>query len=249
MTMKNSYKNVLKLSAVAAVLGMPASLMATQITLTQNSNYSYGDGGEFTAVTSPSAFLGNGYVASTKVGGGFETFCVESTVVFTPGTTYNYTLSSTTDSQGQALTEGAAYLYYEFATGNLTGYNYTPGSGRATTAGQLQAAIWYLMGGQLGDGFNATTILGDQFYKLALGFLGAGSINSANNGAYGVDILELTCDNGTPAQNQLVLTGTPPNPHTTPVPENFTTVIFYGASLAGLFLVQARRRQLAGKQV
>ena len=235
-----------------AVLATPAALMATQITLTQNSNYSFGDGGEFTAVTTGQSFLGNGYVpstlVSTKSGQGFETFCVESTVTFNPGETYNYTLSTTgVDSVGQALTEGAAYLYYEFATGNLSKYTYTPGSGRSTTADQLQAAIWYLMGGQLGNGYTKTSILQDQFYKLALSVLG-GNLDVANNGTYGVDILELTDVNNSkvPAQNQLVLTGVPPKGNL--VPDNFTTVIFVGASMAGLFLVEARRRQVVAKQ-
>jgi hypothetical protein len=242
--MKNSHKKVLKLSAIMALVGMPAALMADQITLTQNA-YSYNDGGEFTAVTTGQSFTGNGYAASTLIDGGFETFCVEANVYFYPGTTYNYTLSSTTDSQGQALTEGAAFLYYEFATGNLSGYF---GSNRNANAGALQGAIWYLMGGQFGDGYNGASILTDPFYELALSTLGS-AINLANNGAYGVDILELTdTDTGAPAQNQLVLTGAPPQGNGQPVPDNYTTVIWLGASLAGLFLVQAQRRQLAAKR-
>jgi len=246
--MKNSFENILKLAAVMAMVGSPAALMANQITLTQNADYSTDDGGEFTAVTTGQDFLGDGYVASTEVNGGFETFCVESSVYFYQNTSYNYTLSSTTDSDGLALNEGVAFLYYQFATGQLTGYNYTPGSGRSATAGQLQAAIWYLMGGQLGDGYTATSILNDQFYQLALNTLGSSAINSANNGAYGVDFLEPTDSNGNPVQNQLVLTGPPPQGNGQPVPDNFTTVIVFGASLAGLFLIQARRRQLAAKR-
>lgn len=247
--MKNTFKSILKLSAVMAVVGSPAALIANQITLTQNADYSSGDGGEFTAVTSGQDFLGDGYVASTEVNGGFETFCVESSVYFYQNTTYNYTLSSTTDSEGDVLDEGVAFLYYQFATGQLSGYNYTPGSGRSTTAGQLQAAIWYLMGGQLGNGYTATSILNDQFYQLALSTLGSSAITAANNGTYGVDILDLTDSNGNPAQNQLVLTGPPPQDNGQPVPDNFTTVIVFGATLAGLFLVQAQRRQLAVKRL
>ena len=240
--MKNSHKNVLKWSAIIVLAGMPAALMADQITLTQN-NFSYGAGGEFTAVTTGQSFTGNGYAASTLVNGGFETFCVEAGVYFYPGTTYNYTLSSTTDSQGQALTEGAAFLYYEFATGNLAGYF---GSNRAANAGALQGALWYLMGGQLGEGYTSTSILTDPFYQLALSTLGSNA-NQANNGTYGVDVLELTDNTGAPAQNQLVLTGSP-NGNTVTVPDNYTTVIWFGASLAGLFLIQAQRRQLALKR-
>jgi hypothetical protein len=246
--MKNLNKNILKFSAIIWLVGIPAALMANQITLTQNGNYSYDDGGEFTAVTAGQSFLGNGYVASTEVNGGFETFCVESDVYFYQNTSYNYTLNTSTDSDGEPLTEGAAFLYYEFATGQLSGYNYTPGSGRATTAGQLQAAIWYLMGGQLGDGYTASSILNDQYYLLALTTLGSSTIGSANNGDYGVDILELTDGNGNPAQNQLVLTGTTPHGNDLPVPDNYTTVIWFGASLGGLILIQSRQRQLVAKR-
>src|SRR5271170_4936028 len=103
--MKNSFENILKLAAVMAMVGSPAALMANQITLTQNADYSTDDGGEFTAVTTGQDFLGDGYVASTEVNGGFETFCVESSVYFYQNTSYNYTLSSTTDSDGLALNE------------------------------------------------------------------------------------------------------------------------------------------------
>jgi hypothetical protein len=104
------------------------------------------------------------------------------------------------------------------------------------------------MGGQLGDGYTASSILNDQYYLLALTTLGSSTIGSANNGDYGVDILELTDGNGNPAQNQLVLTGTTPHGNDLPVPDNYTTVIWFGASLGGLILIQSRQRQLVAKR-
>jgi len=131
---------------LGAIVAVPA-VMANSIVLNQNS-YSFADGGEFTALTSPQNFLG-GYVPSTILNGGFETFCVEASVTFYPGTTYSFTLSNT-DSQGRALTEGAAFLYYEFARGLLTGFDYSNAANRQIDSGELQSAIWNLQGNQSG---------------------------------------------------------------------------------------------------
>jgi hypothetical protein len=239
--MKNSYK-VAGLLAVLALGALPQAVLATpSVTLTQSSGYSYSDGGEFTAVTAGGpTFTGNGYSSKTLVGGGFQTFCIESTVYFSPGQAYSYTLSTTTDSQGQALTQGAAYLYYQFATGNLSGYNYTAGSGRTASAGALQAAIWYLMGGQSVAGwvYTAANITSDSFYNLAVAEFGTAAKAAAAYTGGSVEILELSA-NGTPAQNQLVLTGVP-MPNGSPVPDGSTTVLLLGAALSGLALLKRK---------
>lgn len=46
-------------------------------------------------------------------------------------------------TDGDDLNPQTAYLYYEFAKGNLSKYNYTVGLGRSTSASSLQNAIWY----------------------------------------------------------------------------------------------------------
>jgi hypothetical protein len=240
--MKNIYKavcgSVFGLLMVLTLIGMPVTGMANTIVLTQNSNYSYGDGGEFTAVTTGQSFLGNGYASSTLVNGGFQTFCVQTLVDFVPGTTYNYSTGNATAANaiqgGITLTEGAAYLYYEFATGNLSGYTYTPGSGRVTTAGELQAAIWYFMGEGLASGFTTS----DQFITLADSNLA--NPFAANNSLYGVEVLQLTTPGSNPSvadQNQLVLTHG--------VPDGGTTAALLTMSLAGMFLVQFQQRKPA----
>ena len=92
---------IVVLTFLAASIPMAVTVVrANSVVLTQG-NYSYDVGGEFTATTSQS-FLNN-YVPSTIVNGGFETFCVETTVKFTPGSSYSYNLSNT-DSQGRQLT-------------------------------------------------------------------------------------------------------------------------------------------------
>jgi hypothetical protein len=236
---------------MAASLPMAVNVaMANTVTLYQGS-YSYSVGGEFTAIASPD-LLGNGYVLSTEQavsghGTGFQTFCLETGVTFSPGTQYYYTLGTTTQplsgggaGSGLNLTAGAAYLYYEFATGQLAGYNYAnsgPGLSRLDDAGLLQAAIWYLQGNQTYGGYVTPTISNDPFYALALA-------NANSSYLSYVDVLQMwtTDNNGVysgPAQNQLVLTGTRPPP--SPVPDGGMTIVLLGGALAGL---QALRRKL-----
>lgn len=199
--------------------------------------YSYDVGGEFTAYTSPESYLGN-YASSTVVNGGFQTFCIETTVDFSPGSSYTYNLSSV-DSQGRQLSEGAAFLYYEFATGQLAGYDYNVPStsadqaARKTDAGLLQAAIWWLQGQQkyTVDGqYQVPTTSNNPYYNLAVTTLGA-DVTSANNGLFGVDILQMW-DGSTAAQNQLVVVS---------VPDGGTTAGLLGLAFVGMFFVQHRR--------
>ncbi|HZL13238.1 MAG TPA: hypothetical protein VFC85_03760 [Verrucomicrobiae bacterium] len=232
--MKNPLVKMLMPLTLLTLSGVSCAF-ANSIVLTQDA-YSYGQGGEFNAVTSQN-FLA-GYAPSTTISGGFETFCIETTVEFTPGTIYSYTLgSSDATAPGIPLTEGAAYLYYEFAKGVLTGYDYTDTAGRLADAGLLQAALWYLQGGQVynadGSLHNNPTTDGNPFYALALSMFDSGATN-ANNGTYGVEVLQMWGANGTPAQNQLVLT---------PVPDNSMTAMLLGIGLVGMYLVQQKLRK------
>ena len=101
------------------------------------------------------------------------------------------------------ITQGVAYLYSQFAAGTLAGYDYTPGSGRVASAGNLQEAIWYLLGGY-GDGAQLT--------GTALTDLKAWDPNSTDwtksaNGAFGVRDMVLL-EPGQ-AQDQLVVVPEP----------------------------------------
>ena len=124
-------------------------------------------GGEFTAVLSGNSALET-YVldnysskaeATLKNGTkGFETFCIEVNETFSPGTTYNAAISSTVSPGGPDtyITLGTAYLYSEFAQGDLSGtvgsltvsydYGSLTSAGRELSADELQDAIWYLQG-------------------------------------------------------------------------------------------------------
>jgi len=205
--------------------------MANSIVLNQNA-YSFGGGGEFQAVTSSPELL-NGYAPVALFNGGFETFCVQASVSFTPGTAYSFTLSDT-DSQGRALTQGAAFLYYQFATGNLAGYNYYNAASRRISAGLLQSAFWKLQGNQSVGGFPGGGP-GNIFYDLALSTLGAANLAAANNGLYDVQIIQLWDAAGGMHQNQLVLN--PDSPHTPGVPDGGWTLALLTLSVAGLSLM------------
>jgi hypothetical protein len=99
-----------------------------------------------------------GYVADTSGADYFQTFCVAPLQEFRAGETnigkldvtddWTTTLAddwitTITNRVSTPLNLGIAYLYKEFAAGTLDGYNYT--SGRATSAVELQYAIWYLL--------------------------------------------------------------------------------------------------------
>jgi hypothetical protein len=102
---------------------------------------------------------------------------------------------------------GTAWLYSQFAAGILSGYDYTYGSGRTATAGDLQQTIWYLQGEEtslINGGADGTA-----FYNAAVSALG-GNIANAANGAYGVVALNLWApnedgSNGAGAQDQLMV--------------------------------------------
>jgi len=256
------------LTIVAISISMSATLVraANTVTLYEGS-YSYSVGGEFTAITSQN-YLGyysssaeNTETVSGKSVTGFQTFCVETGVPFTPQKSYTYTtgLSTAPDSgaagSGLALSIGAAYLYYEFGTGNLTGYNYnntatskTVPYSRLTDAGLLQAAIWYFQGGQTYSGFYGSkgnpAITSDPFYLLAISALG--SLANAMSAYTGTSVEILQLWNGTtPAQAQLVLTGNtaPKAPPGKPVPDGGMTVVLLGVVLVGMFMIKSWQRK------
>jgi hypothetical protein len=236
---------------VGGVLLASASLAhANSIVLSENA-YSYGVAGEFSMAASDD-FVAN-YAASATLNGQFETFCVQANVNVFAGETYSYTLSNQ-DSMGRALSEGAAFLYYEFATGQLQGYDYggpavreirtgqsQPDTIRRTLglsstverqddAGELQAAIWAFQGNQSLPGF--PSLATDPFYELATNTFGASGASSPNDGQYGVEILQLW-DGSIARQNQLVFTGVP-------LPDSCSTGGMLGLACAGLVFFARR---------
>jgi hypothetical protein len=177
---------VLGLAGVMAVPNLMASYDGT-ITLYQGA-YSYGNGGEFTAVTSG---LGT-----------FQTFCIEYNEEFGPGNTYDYNkntgavvggagVDATDPHTGLPMDNislGTAWLYSQFHAGTLTldtGTGSYFNANRQLNAGELQQAIWFLEdeAGGVNNGYVslAETALGKTLAQ----------IQADSNGAYGVIALNL----------------------------------------------------------
>jgi hypothetical protein len=134
---------------LGCVLLTGSALASPTVTVTHTSGYYSGSGGEFTLA--PNAEL----KALTGKTGSFESFCVEKTQYVTMGSTYDVRIN--TEAMPGGLNNGpagpgggdpidarTAYLYWNFLSGTLTGYNYTPGNGRSNSAQALQDVIWYI---------------------------------------------------------------------------------------------------------
>lgn len=169
--------SLIGLFAVTA-LGQPT------ITLYQNS-MSSGVGGQFTAITSDN--------------GTFQTFCDDTLHVFYPGVTYYYSVSQQEYVGGAPLTAGTAYLYRQFLSGSLPGYNYNS----PTSAGQLQDVIWGLQGESDGNSL-ADFVTGDAFYDDVVSHFGT-ILNAElpNNPSDGIAVMNLYDSNGNAVQSQL----------------------------------------------
>ncbi|MCL5278918.1 MAG: hypothetical protein M1376_03300 [Planctomycetes bacterium] len=126
-----------------------STLATPTIIVTQTSGYHSGNGGEYTLVPDAACAALTGQV------GPFQSFCVEATEFAIPGSTYDVQIGTEAiagganngpagPGGGDPLDARTAYLYASFQAGALSGYDYTPGTGRSNSAGALQDVIWYL---------------------------------------------------------------------------------------------------------
>jgi len=232
-------KAIASLVAVGLLGGSQA--WGIPVNVTRLAGYATGDGGEFNI--SP-VFSGGNYAPVALVNGGFETFCIQATG---PGSTidvpghYNATLAPT------PVSLGTAWLYNQFATGHLTGYDYAdtglPGStvvntllgartttGRAASAYGLQNAIW-LMEGFSGPSVDVTAATPwVNFAESSTGHTLA-ELEGQNNGEYQVARVVLTDDNGEPVQNMIGL-----------VPDGGSSILLLGMGLSGVAFVSRKLR-------
>ncbi|HYK23339.1 MAG TPA: VPDSG-CTERM sorting domain-containing protein [Candidatus Acidoferrum sp.] len=203
--------------------------------------YHSGIGGEFNAYSATLNPVSMGYspltMANVGHGVGFETFCLEYNEEFVPGGTYNYAISQAAIHGGvpggsDPLSLGTAWLYLNFAEGNLPGYDFTNAANRTNAAGMLQNTIWWLEGERADPGN------GNSFRNLVITQFGsAANAMADNNGFYGVAVLNLYYLDGSDSQDQLVL-----------VPDSGTTSMLLSLGLASLFLFNRKvlpRRQLS----
>lgn len=216
---------------IAVLLAMftgQTTLKADQITTAPGFGpWQIGSGGEFTVTPDAAVFAQLGaYSPFTMNQGGyansFQTFCMERNEYISPNTTFDVTFNNITVFTGDPLSAGVAYLYEQFATGQLN-YNYAnsptyggfPGTqtrsgGLFYSAYYLQNAFWYLMNPALysGQANNPYVLQADA----ALG--GPATSFAPDNGAHGVSVLNLWAP-GQPHdpqhafQDVLIYTGVP----------------------------------------
>jgi len=140
---------LLGLLVAAPALAVPSVL----VTRTAGTYPAFPLSGEFSLVP-------NGELqALTGEAGVFQSFCLEAHEDITIGNTYEAVLNDEAiqgdgrwpgedpgPDGGDLLSPETAYLYTQFRSETLAGYNFTPGAGRESSARALQAAIWYLEG-------------------------------------------------------------------------------------------------------
>lgn len=184
----------------------------------------------------------NGYTAdygyspnavSTYTKGGvtrefFYSFCLEKNITISSKTNYNGVLNetgqyTTTENNEDYISIGTAWLYYQFATGQLSGFEYS--SKNDITA--LQHAIWFLEN----EVTPFPSSVNNEFYNLAVAEFGAAAATNYNlsqdfyNGdfKYTVYALNITKLNGADTQDGLFMTRSA-------VPEP-TTILIWGIGI------------------
>ena len=212
---------------IVFVLLTSFSQKAVALTISTGSNYGpyqAGGGGEFTwAPDSSLAWVLNNYDAKAKgFSNGlpgtapfstFQSFCIEKNEGFSLNTTYDVVLSDYANYGGvggatnnkDPLSKGTAWLYSQFASGILSGYNYTgTESQREASAAALQNTIWWLEN-------EISNLSNSNIFKQAVlnQFGSFTNAKSDNNGMFSVMALNLTDFAGGKHQDQLVATPEP----------------------------------------
>jgi hypothetical protein len=151
------------ISIMMGIMMMAPLVMADTVTVYYVNGYHSGDGGEFTLRISDTpanpdliSVLPSYVDGKTKNIGpydpSFQSFCLEAhEYVNVPGGPYAAVLNDKAvygglrpQTGGDPISRGTAWLYHEFQSGTLSGYNYT--GNRSSSAEALQEAIWFLEG-------------------------------------------------------------------------------------------------------
>jgi hypothetical protein len=226
----------------AGVGALRSDVYASAITLERIQGYQKGYGGEFLAT--PDADLVHvleNYSADARLNEGFFTFCLERDAPVTFKKAHRALLNDVVVGLGgrkggfngvDPISNGTAWLYQQFATGTLAGYDYTAGA--RSTARKLQTAIWWLEG---------EVVLGrprkNPFLQLAIEqFNGKALARADNDGSFNVRVLNLGNNARSSIQDMLVYTPPPSGP--APVPDEGNTFLLLSASLVTLALMQRR---------
>jgi hypothetical protein len=185
-------KRLILTIALIALIASPL-LAGPTVKIYQQTGYSYGNGGEFTAKPlnwswDPLIY----YDDSTKNIGNydpsFQTFCLEKSETFSPGTEYDVLITDRAilggvGPGGDPISIGTAWLYHEFQKETLDNYDFDGGN-RSTDAGILQETIWYLEG-------EVATLSDYTFYNLIPSALGNPFADNAGPGRIPVEVMTL----------------------------------------------------------
>jgi hypothetical protein len=259
-------------ASAALLFGLAGVSEAVTLVLRQEvGQYSSTTGGGEFKVTDLTGFpgtvpaMGTGVQVTTNgVTGAFQTFCMEYTEHFTPGTTYDYTVDTAAYAGGfdgavgtppsDPVSSKTAYLYTQFWNGVLSwtdhngvlqNYTYALGNGRASDALELQNAIWFIEGERTKEQIGGETSDAWKMYLQAKDAVAVGGswwnlYHDENNLATigNVRVMNLTAQGtGAFAQSQLTMIAVPLPP-----------AAFLGFSLmsgAGLAGWLRRRRRAA----
>ena len=171
-----------KITVICLIGVFTSSLMASSTVYVTRTNGCYsGSGGEFTLTPTGVAGLTDGV--------SIETFCVEYSEHIYMNDTYDAVVNTkamnggvTPAGTGDPIDPKTAFLYNSFLDGTLTGYNYTPGTGREASAKALQDVIWYIEDERSQTWTTNDNSLQDIFYREALscGWTDIGSVRVLN---------------------------------------------------------------------
>jgi hypothetical protein len=219
---------------------LSCSVSALSVTLERIPGYQMGYGGEFLA-TPDRALPGvlDSYSPLAKLRDGFFTFCLERDAPVTFKKPHIALFNDFVVGVGGAkggehgtdpISNGTAWLYQQFATGVLEGYDYIP---PRSTARKLQTAIWWLEGEvRLGrPGQNPFLHLAFEHFNGRIASL------ADNDGSFGVRVLNLGRGAESPVQDMLVYSAPEITPTTT-VPDGGETLVLLAPSLLIVGLVR-----------
>lgn len=161
----------LTFACVVCLLMAGAAFADPSVYLTRVSGYYSGDGGEFRLT--PNQDLKDITIEVDP----YSSFCLEKSEHVSIGTWYDVVVATEVLSGGanygaagpqggDPLDPMTAYLYTQFRSGTLAGYDYDPTGGRAASAKALQDVIWYIEN-EAGMTWTAGS-LQDQFYTAAV---------------------------------------------------------------------------------
>jgi hypothetical protein len=224
------------------IVALAAPATAGQVTFS-GSTYASGAGGEFTFTVLSGLDISHyatGTTSNVSNPPSFQSFCLEENEYIQQGYTYNFGALSGSAMAGGAggpspdpISIGTAWLYSQFATGALAGYTWS-GTGRNTSAGDLQNAIWWLE--DEGGAKNSFVLAAET----ALGKNDTTVKDNAGTNNFGVYVVNLQNEagkgcadgyQGGNCQSQLVY-----------VPDGGTTLMLLGGALVGIGALRRKFR-------